>query len=242
MSNRILFVFEGKRTEKQIADNLTNYFFNKNTIVQCAYCTDIYQLHREISEDEDLDTFALLKEKLQNAESLSAYNRNDFAEIYMFFDYDGHATLADDTKIVEVLNFFNEETTSGKLFISYPMVEALKHYSDAMDFKQKKVEAKEKIKYKKIVSEECNKQLIDLTIYSKAIWIQLVDLHLKKMNYIVRDEYSFPTDNITQKEIFFKQLDKYINIDSTVSVLSAFPIFLFDYYGYDFIVEFLKGK
>ncbi len=146
MSNHILFVFEGQNTEKQIADNLLeNIFIIENTVIQCAFCTDIYQLHKAISTDEDLDVFMLLKEKHQNATTLAGYNKNDFAEIYMFFDYDGHAPNAHDEKIKEVLNFFNEETSYGKLFLSYPMVEALKHVSDEIEFRTLKVNAKEKI-------------------------------------------------------------------------------------------------
>jgi hypothetical protein len=61
MANNILFVFEGERTAKQITKSLTQYFINENTIVQCAYCAEIYQLYRQISNDEDLDTFELLK-------------------------------------------------------------------------------------------------------------------------------------------------------------------------------------
>lgn len=240
MSSKILFVFEGVRTEKQITDNLTKYFINEKVNVQCAYCTDIYQLHKEISEDEDLDTFILLKEKQQNTQALSVYNRDDFAEIYMFFDYDGHAPLANDEKVIEVLNFFNEETSSGKIFISYPMVEALKHFSDSIDFKHLKVDAKEKVNYKKMVSDECNNQFIDLTKYTREMWIQLIELHLKKKNYIVNDDYSLPTENVSQNDIFLKQLEKYISKDSTVAVLSSFPIFIFDYYGYDIIKKLLS--
>ncbi len=46
MSNHILFVFEGEKTEKQITDNLTKYFINddENTIVQCAYCNNILNI------------------------------------------------------------------------------------------------------------------------------------------------------------------------------------------------------
>ena len=134
MASNILFVFEGERTEKQIANNLSKYFIVENSIIHCAYCSDIYLLHKEISEDTDLDTFALLKDKPSNKDILSSYQRNEFAEIYMFFDYDGHATMADDEKIKEVLSFFDEETTSGKLYISYPMVESLKHFSKTIDF------------------------------------------------------------------------------------------------------------
>lgn len=57
------------------------------------------------------------------------------------------------------------------------------------------------------------------------------------MNFVTNDIFSFPLTNITQEEIFNRQLEKYIQVDSTVAVLSAFPIFLFDYYGY----KYMKG-
>jgi redox-regulated HSP33 family molecular chaperone len=52
MSN-ILFIFEGEKTENQIINNLTKHFINeqKNTLITCAYCAEIYQLHKEISKD-----------------------------------------------------------------------------------------------------------------------------------------------------------------------------------------------
>ena len=234
MSN-ILFVFEGERTEKQITDNLTQYFINENTIVQCAYCNDVYELHKEIAEDEDLDTFTLLREIPQNQEILSEYRRVDFAEIYLFFDYDGHDPLANDDKIREVLDFFNEETESGKLFISYPMVEALKHYSDSIDFQHLNVDAKKKIHYKRAIHNEAKNELKDFTIYTKQIWIQLIEIHLKKMNFIVNNTFELPVKQISQIDIFLKQLEKYILQDAMVGVLSAFPVFLFDYYGREYI-------
>jgi len=242
MANHILFVFEGERAEKQISDNLTQYFINKNTIVQSVYGAEIYQLYRQISEDNDLDTFALLKEREQNKLSLSKYDRKDFAQIYLFFDYDGHSSLADDERLKDALTLFNEETEFGKLFISYPMVEALKHYSEAIDFKELKVKAKEKIAYKKLVSEASKKEFSQLTSYTKGIWIELIEIHLKKMNHIVNAEYVLPIENISQIEIFLKQLEKYIKIDSTVAVLSAFPVFLIDYYGIIYISELISDK
>ena len=240
MSNNILFVFEGERTEKQIADSLTNYFVNENTIVQCAYCNNIYHLHKELSNDEDLDTFLLLKEISLNSEILASYSRKDFAEIYLFFDYDGQDRNADDEKIEEMISFFDEETSAGKLFISYPMVEALKHISDVINFKELKVEARKNIQYKRIVSDVCDNKFSDFTIYSREIWIFLIEIHLKKMNFITCDDYSLPTLSKSQNEIFAKQLEKYIDIDSTVAVLSAFPVFVFDYYGYRFISKLLS--
>lgn len=237
MSSYILFVFEGEDTESKIVGNLQQNFIEHNAIIECAFCADIYQLHREISNDEDLDTFVLLKKRPQNSIRLSNFKRENFAEIYLFFDYDGHATLADDNKIIELLNFFNEETSKGKLFLSYPMVEALKHYSNELNFKELRVNAKENIKYKEIVNKECSNYLQNLTAYSKEIWVQLIEVHLKKMNYISHDEYSLPKAIISQNFIFKKQLEKYIRIESKIAVLSSFPVFLFDYYGTQFIAN-----
>lgn len=239
MASNILFILEGQDTEKKITENLTKYFIKENSVVHCAYCSDLYLLYKEISEDTDLDIFVLLKEIPTNKTKLSKYNRNDFSEIYMFFDYDGHATMADDNKVIKVLNFFNEETTSGKLFISYPMVESLKHFSPKIDFKELKVKAKENIKYKQIVGYEAKNELKQITKYTKKIWIQLIELHLKKVNFITNEDYSLPMENISQDDIFSNQLDKYINNDSTVAILSSFPVFLFEYYGYGYISRLL---
>jgi hypothetical protein len=230
MSN-ILFVFEGEKTEEQLVNSLTKYFFNENALVKCAFCAEIYQLHKAISSDGDLDTFTLLKEIPQNKKTLSEFDRDDFAEIYLFFDYDGHSSLANDNSLEQMLELFSEETESGKLLISYPMVESLKHLSDKIDFKFLKVKAKENIRYKQIVGSECDNEYLHFSKYSKETWKKLVVKHLSKMNYIVNNQFDFPSENYSQTIIFKNQRDKYINIDSTVSVLSGFPIFIFDYYG-----------
>lgn len=238
----ILFILEGKK-EMSITNNLVNHFFNpENVVIQCAYCTTIYKLYNEISKDENLDIFVLLKEMPENKDALKPYKRTDFSQIYLFFDYDGHATNADNTKLEKAISLFDNETEFGKLFISYPMVEALKHYSDNIDFKELSIPLNEQINYKKIVNKECKQELIDMNIYSKDIWINLIVLHLKKKSYIVNGDYSLPTIIASQDEIFTNQLSKYINIDQTIAVLSAFPIFIYDYYGNKFIEELLLKK
>lgn len=233
MSNNILFVFEGERTEDQIANSLQKVFFvSENTIITCAYGGEIYQIYDEMSKDEDLDTFNLIKERKQNSEILKSYKRNDFAEIYLFFDYDGHSGIADDDKLKMLLDFFNEETDKGKLYISYPMVESLKHIANHDSFKDLNVKCKEKINYKELVSKECLKDLQDFTIYKTDTWKQVVSTHLKKMNYLVFDLFEFPESIAAQSTIFSKQIEKQISkTPPMVAVLSAFPVFLHDYYG-----------
>jgi hypothetical protein len=231
MSNKILFIFEGEKTEDKIVNNLQKFFLNESTVITCAYCNNLYQLYKDVQADEDLDTFVLLKNIIANQQILQEYKRSDFAEIYMFFDYDGHDTQADDAKLKKLLDFFNEETDRGKLYISYPMVEALKHISDYETFKDLAIDCKKNIDYKNVVHNSCLNTLRNFNKYDIETWKQLINVHLKKMNFVVNSSFGFPIELIFQDIIFSKQLEKYININSTIAVLSAFPIFLHDYYG-----------
>ena len=47
------------------------------------------------------DTFSVLKENPNNKEVLEPYSRKDFAEVYLFFDYDGHTSSANDEKLIK---------------------------------------------------------------------------------------------------------------------------------------------
>jgi len=172
-----------------------------------------------------------LKERHPKNKILQQFSRIDFAEIYLFFDYDGHSSLADDEKLRELLYFFNQETENGKLYISYPMVEALKHIEEIDYFKDLCVKCKTNIKYKNLVHARGLSHLHNFNKYDEIIWNQVILCHLKKMNFIVFDSYVFPQEIIIQSLIFIKQLDKFIKKEQKVAVLSGFPIFLFDYFG-----------
>lgn len=232
MSNNILFIFEGAKTEVQIIQNLQKFFVNENLNIHCIFGGEIYQIFKEIKADENLDTFNLLKERSpKNEEVLKNYTRDDFAEIYLFFDYDGHSKVAHDVRLRELLDFFSEETDKGKLYISYPMVEALKHISDFDEFKDSCVSCKKNMNYKKIVSDESQKHLIDFKNYDVEIWKLLISTHLKKMNYLCDNKFLLPIQLFTQSRIFSDQITKYITPHSKVAVLSSFPVFVHDYYG-----------
>jgi hypothetical protein len=182
---------------------MQKFYVNENTVVKCVYGAEIYQIYKDVQADEDLDIFNLLKERnLKNKENLNEFKRNDFAEIYLFFDYDGHSTLADDKKLEELLIFFNEETDKGKLYVSYPMVESIKHIIDFESFKDLTVECKTNISYKNIVHNTCLKTLTNFNKYDEDIWKQLIITHLKKMNYLVNSSFDLP-DKIYEQLIDF---------------------------------------
>ena len=134
-------------------------------------------------------------------------------------------------EVEELLEFFNNETENGKLYISYPMVEAIKHLKDNVDFKNT-IEESKKI-YKSIVAQNCNNNLQHLDKLTFDDWSFIINENSKKANFIVNNAFTFPTKIIEQLEIFDNQKTKYLDVANKVSVLSAFPIFLLDYYGVD---------
>ena len=139
-----LFVFEGVRAESKYVDKLEQHFLGKRISVKCVYDAEIYQLYKQLKAEEiAFDMVNLLKERSkENAELLRDYTRDSFAYIYLFFDYDAHSTLADDDKLMEMLKFFNNETENGLLYVSYPMMEAIRHYKDMESFKNLTVKCK----------------------------------------------------------------------------------------------------
>ena len=237
-SNNILFIFEGSKAEPSIHEKIKEFFFPKNTIITCVFGTVIYAIYKDIQTDNDLDIFSLLKDRISE---LKDYNRTYFSEIYLFFDYDNHASNASDVKLKDLLEIFNDETENGKLYISYPMVEALKHFCNHNDFQNTSATCSED--YKKLVNDYCknnNNNFIDFKTYTYDVWKSLISANLFKMNYIINDNYSFPTQIYSQLEIFENQKKKFINENNEVSVLSAFPIFIHDYFGNDGIRNLLK--
>ena len=253
-----LFVFEGVRAESKYVDMLEQNFLGKRIFVKCVYDAEIYQLYKVLKEeDADFDLVELLKERnKENAELLRDYTRDSFAYIYLFFDYDAHSTLADDDKIEEMLDFFDNETENGLLYISYPMLEAIRHYKDMQSFKELTVKCKrancpykeecdeveaclKEPHYKNVSASECQPQLTNINKYTKEVWQELIRAHVSKMNYLVHDVFDLPKQIEPQSVIFSKQLEKHITHKCPkVAVLSAFPIYVLDYYG----VETLKKK
>ena len=128
MSDTILLVFEGARTERHIFNNLKKHYFSgQNSIVHATFDTDIYTLWQEVRKDEFLDLIELIRDKnAKNKSELQGISRVNVSQIFLFFDYDGHSHNASDEAIQQMLAHFDNETENGKLYISYPMVEALR--------------------------------------------------------------------------------------------------------------------
>lgn len=249
---KTLFIFEGSKTEDKLIKKLEHNFLGKANAIKCVFDAEIYQLYRAIKQEKEfsIDLVSLLKERTaENAKILENYTRDSFAYIYLFFDYDAHSTLADDYKIKEMLSFFNDETQEGMLYISYPMVEAIRHFKDLESFKSLTVKCKhgkcpymddchDKDKclkephYKSIATTDSKPQLSNVNSYTESVWKELIIAHLCKANNLVNDIFTLPSSLISQETIFLKQLEKHIcHKCPEVAVLSAFPLYVLDYFG-----------
>jgi len=243
MAEHILFVFEGEKTERIIADSLLEYFIKDDDrrVVKSSFNTDIYTLYRDLSEDDDLDIFALIKGR---NESLSSFSRDSFSQIFLFFDYDGHSNNSDDNKIIKLMDFFCEETDKGKLYVSYPMIEALKcigDLDDEDDFYNHKYAICDGSSFKSFVVKKSCQSLIHFKSYSRETWNSVIRLHCCKANVLLNDNKNFPTLTIEQRDIFCIQKKNFIDVDKHVSILGAFPFLLLDFFGAAGLSEMVIG-
>ncbi|GHU72329.1 hypothetical protein FACS189450_09910 [Spirochaetia bacterium] len=254
MSETILLVFEGARTEPNIFDNIQKVFFNKSgkSMVYAIFGTEIYKLWKEIKEDPDLDTLALLKETAINKAELTRFSRKEIAEIHLFFDYEGHAhpEMTIDTYnslIAQMLATFNQENDPGRLWISYPMVEAIKHCKKNITtcFNRCLAETADNTKYKKRIGRIPDFQ--NARVLKWPDWRYLLAINIQKAFCLVEGYYKMPSYIEAQKLfdqmiIFENQKRKFIIPAASVVVLSSFPFFLSDYFGERQYRKILKQK
>ena len=130
------FIVEGAAREPQIIDNISKVFFSHGNfkIITLPAGENIYMLWKQLKADDfDTDIIEVLRENSDDiSRQLDSLTRDDFSEVYLLFDYDTHQTnlgRKDDVDAVaQMLESFDNETENGKLYISYPMVEALRDY------------------------------------------------------------------------------------------------------------------
>ena len=262
----ILFVFEGK-DDKTYFESIKRLFFpEKSETFVCTYNSNIYSLYTKLKNHDalngklEVDTVSVFKEILteKGDNTLKDIREDEVSEIYLFFDYDFQEksrTLEENNKrLSEMLEYFTDETSNGKLYINYPMVESLRYTKELPDndywhytvSRQKCQEDNFKHQVHEFSFYKSNLEYLVLTIKpaddetkiqqktdsAKTNWLHLVTMNTSKANYICNDKNELPEEVNAQKEIYDNQLAKYGGTgECKVSMLDAFPIFLFDYFG-----------
>lgn len=252
----ILFVFEGAEREPRLYKAIEKLYFPKgNNNIVCSFGNNIYELYSQLQGfDGDGDIVSLLREVLSERgdSTLEGIKSSDISETYLFFDYDFQNTnlslAAINERMEQMLTLFADETDNGKLYINYPMVEAVRYTKelpdddylsyvvgrdDCRDFKQLARNFSAYNSFDHILFREGEVPSKEKYLKVSENWENLKRMNVCKANYIVNDIAEVPAnaDAISQIAIFDAQRRKFVDASQTVAVLCSFPIFIFDYRG-----------
>lgn len=248
----ILFVFEGANREPEIFESIEATYFatprDGNRVV-FTYNTNIYSLYSHMSRlGAGADIVDCIKSRAAdpNAEIMK-YRSEDFAEIYLFFDYDFHhhpsgQPLIIDVNINKVLTmakYFNDETGSGKLYVNYPMIESLNYTKALPDTRYFRYTAtvQESKQYKKLTNDYSvygNYEHLDVNRKGveevKCLWRYLIIQNVVKAENIEKGKIAMRKkgNKVDAQFLHERQIKKYGK--EKVGVLNAFPLFLYDYF------------
>jgi len=235
------FIVEGEAREPIIIDNIAKVFFShgKFKIITLPAGQNIYMLWKKLKEDDfDTDIIEVLREEHEEINhQLSGMSRDSFSEVYLFFDYDGHQKNLGEGETTDVINqmlsSFDNETENGKLYISYPMVEALRDFlsGECGNGNNCFVKIDELVKYKMISASRAI--YAQFKMYDFSVWEEIINVFvmrltclLKQINRMTYEQYM----GTINPYVIFKLEEEEI-WRNRVFVLSAFPEFLLDYFG-----------
>ena len=250
---KIAIIVEGTSREPQLLENLIKVFFKnpQYVIVSLPAGQNIYMLWRQMVEDEFVtDIIEVVREYSDvAAERLEGLERDDFAEVYLFFDYDGHQNnlpngYNGEEVLRQMLETFDDETDNGKLYVSYPMVEAVR------DFVPNTCKAfttcvwnKDEINTYKNKSAEKNPYR-DIRDYTYITWCDIMSVYAMRVSCLFGKERVLSFEEyrkLVTPLTVFQQQNTYI-AERKVFVISAFPEFLLEYHKKDFWNKHIKQK
>lgn len=253
---RIAIIIEGADYERKIVKNIKRNFFAKDnkalyTIIPLPMAGNIYILWKELKNDPYLDIIELVRDRTPQAKkALENLDRASFSEVFLFFDYDSHQNnlgATDDANeiLLGMFETFDNETENGKLYVSYPMAEAIRDliigscytYSGPCFYKRVGKE------YKTYSGE--NNPLSHISSYTVNKWGDFINAYIGRLSCLsnsksllsIRECKALPPIQIHQMQ---KN-----NADVSglgVEVLSAFPKFLIDYFREDYLKDFLLPR
>jgi hypothetical protein len=236
IKSSILCVFEGEVREPLYFNGLKQCFFDEQSIVYCCFGNNIYELHSKMQEDEDLDIFEVIQEYNtveSNKDLFEKFSRDDFSQVFLFFDFEFHDDKFSSEDLTNMVETFDEETEFGKLFVSYPMVEAIRDVPCHDSFIEHRIKIEQsKGKVYKGLSTQGMTDYLDPRKIDERRWIDLIRLNVEKGNFILdgaRNNFKNPE----QSDVLDCQI-KLVEESNELYVLSAFPLFVYHQKGSQF--------
>ncbi|MDD3362853.1 MAG: hypothetical protein PHW34_14395 [Hespellia sp.] len=250
---KIAFIVEGPVKEQQIFQNIKKNFFANTQIeiISIPAKQNLYMLWNTLKTDDfQTDILEIIKEyyKRETHEEMNFLSA-DFQEIYLFFDYDGHqnnlpAEVDPDLALNQMLETFDNETELGKLYVSYPMVEAIKDLQSeekCRAFERCEVPITKIGEYKRTLGKNISYNQIKK--YDKE-WNAIIKVFVSRIRCMLNldEQITFEVyrERIDPQKIYEIQRKKYVVKKKCIFVLSAFPEFLLDYFPKDFWTTYIS--
>lgn len=190
MSDRkILFVVEGKRADPRFLRKLVRTFFDVRPENVFSYGTNIHALLESVYDgggfDEYIDLARLLMERADEDDRRLLSQR--FTDVFLIFDLDPQDPRYDPDRLEAALEFFDDSTDMGKLYINYPMLESYRHMRAVGDkgFLDSTVEMAEVCNYKRIVGDEGCAELRDVSKITEAMLRTIVLMNVWKAGTLI---------------------------------------------------------
>ena len=249
-----LFIVEGESRDYRFVNEMTRRFFKGRytaTVINLPASQNIYMLYKLLAEDDfETDIVEVLRDNVPNAhEKLKGISRQEIDEVYLFFDYDIHqenlgTDMPDPAEILRsMLEVFENETENGRLYISYPMVEALYDYrqGECSGFSGCFTALEDVGKYKTLSGNGNPNTRQNIEIED---WKEILTVFYLKIKCLFNLEYlDHPTYRkfVTPRSVFSREWAM-TDADNRIFTLSAFPQFLFDYFKVDFWNSMIQRK
>lgn len=250
----ILMIVEGEVREVNIINHVENFFDKKDKFkyINLPARQNIYMLWKVLKEDDfQTDIIEIIREKVEGADKiLSGISRDDISETYLFFDLDAqqkNLPYGEDnaiTVISEMLDSFDNETESGKLYISYPMIEALRDFGDkgCITFSGDcEIDNGKLVSYKTLTGE--GNRYSSINKYKEDEWRLIFKTFVLRLSCMLSLSEVISYDHykhITPKEVFAAELP-WLQ-ENKVFILSAIPEFILDYFPERFWKSKIKVK
>lgn len=232
----LLFITEGENDEPKFIEKMLKKCIPNVEYKIYPYTTTIHTLAKKLFNkngemDEDLDIRGVLKEEETNLLKRRILEKS-YTDIILVFDFEPHCDSPEFEKIKKMLEYFNDSSNMGKLYINYPMMQSYKHLKKMpdVDFINRKIAREDASKYKDIVNDESFYK--NLSKYNYPIFMGIICHHLMKANYILNRKYELMSGDEFINLDYIKIYDiewKANRKDGVVDVLNTFVFFIVEY-------------
>ena len=232
--SKILVLVEGEKTDCKLMQHLLSIYGIDSNHEIVSYNTNIYTLYNEMFKDDNpdsLDILQVLKTHEKDTEKKKMFDYY-YSDILLIFDLDPHDSQFSPSKITRMLEYFQESSDMGKLYINYPMVESFYHMKSIPDEAYNSYfatldELKKKLYKTRVASENRNHDYRKFAV-NKDECNTVIKQNIEKAHLISGFKNFVEVDTEEALEIPSRQLTK-LDQEQALSILCTCVFYIADY-------------